>query len=99
MQAFIGRESELQLLSDVLDSSGPELVAVFGRRRVGKTFLIRHAYEKQTVFEFSGIKDTSATQQLERFALALSKAFKLESTPNKLRSWLEAFSLLSRCWF
>lgn len=95
MQTFIGRASELQLLSDVLDSPGPELVAVFGRRRVGKTFLIRHAYEKQTVFEFSGIKDTSATQQLERFALALSKAFKLESAPDKLRSWLQAFSLLA----
>jgi hypothetical protein len=95
MQPFIGRGSELKLLSDVLDSPAPELVAVFGRRRVGKTFLIRHAYEKQTVFEFSGIKDTSTTQQLERFALALSKAFKLESAPDKLRSWLQAFSLLA----
>ncbi|MFN0037103.1 MAG: AAA family ATPase [Saprospiraceae bacterium] len=95
MQAFIGREAEIQVFSEALASSGAELVAVFGRRRVGKTFLIRHVYGKQTVFEFSGIKGTSAARQLERFGLALAKSFGLEMPPAKLRSWLHAFSLLS----
>jgi uncharacterized protein len=95
MQTFIGREAEIQVLSEALASPGAELVAVFGRRRVGKTFLIRHAYAKQTVFEFSGVKDTSAARQLERFGLALAKAFGLDTPPIKFRSWLYAFNLLS----
>lgn len=95
MQKFIGREAELQVFSEALTSQGPELVAVFGRRRVGKTFLIRHAYKKQMVFEFSGVKDTRASHQLERFRIALTKTFALETPPAKLPSWLHAFSLLS----
>ena len=71
MQTFIGRKAELQVFEDVLASAGPELVAVLGRRRVGKTFLIRHAYAKQTIFEFSGVKGTTTARQLEQFGLAL----------------------------
>lgn len=95
MQKFIGRESELQIFSEALVSPSPELVAVFGRRRVGKTFLIRHAYRKQMVFEFSGVKDTKTAHQLERFRMALAKAFVLESPPAKFPSWLHAFSELA----
>ena len=95
MQTFIGRAAELQIFEEALASSSPELIAVFGRRRVGKTFLIRHAYGKQTVFEFSGVKDTKSAAQLERFGLALAKSFGLETPPAKLRSWLQAFSLLA----
>jgi uncharacterized protein len=95
MQKFIGREAELQVFSEALTSQGAELIAVFGRRRVGKTFLIRHAYGKQTVFEFSGVKDTRTAHQLERFRIALTKAFEIEIPPAKLLSWLHAFSLLS----
>ncbi|MEK7253909.1 MAG: ATP-binding protein, partial [Bacteroidota bacterium] len=95
MQTFIGRDAEIQVLMDALASPAPELVAVFGRRRVGKTFLVRHVYAKQTVFRFSGVKETSASRQLERFSLALNKAFDLGEKPAKLRSWLQAFSRLS----
>ena len=95
MQTFIGRAAELQVFEEALTSSGPELIAVFGRRRVGKTFLIRHAYSKQLVFEFSGLKDTKSAAQLERFGLALAKTFGLETPPAKFRSWLHAFSLLA----
>jgi uncharacterized protein len=95
MQTFIGREAELQVFSEALTSQGAELMAVFGRRRVGKTFLIRHAYGKQTVFEFLGIKETRRDPQLERFRLALVKAFSLETPPAKLKSWFYAFNLLA----
>jgi len=44
MKDFIGREPEIRVLTDALESPEPELVAVIGRRRVGKTFLVRHVY-------------------------------------------------------
>lgn len=95
MQKFIGRSAEIQVFSETLTSPEAELVAVFGRRRVGKTFLIRHAYRKHIVFEFSGIKDTDTAQQVARFESVLIKAFGIEKLPKKLHSWLDAFSLLS----
>jgi uncharacterized protein len=95
MQKFIGREAELRVFSEALTSQEAELIAVFGRRRVGKTFLIRHAYQKRMVFEFSGVKNTRTAHQLERFRLELVKAFAPETPPGKIPSWLHAFSLLS----
>jgi uncharacterized protein len=47
------------------------------------------------IFEFSGVKDTKTAHQLERFRLALVKAFALETPLDKIPSWLHAFSLLS----
>ena len=55
MEKIIGRENELALLSKIIKSDEAELLALYGRRRVGKTFLIRNAFQKQLIFEFSGI--------------------------------------------
>jgi uncharacterized protein len=95
MRDFIGREAEKRVLKEALDSSEAELVAVFGRRRVGKTFLIRHAYRTEMTFEFTGMKDSSASIQLERFRLTVAKTFTLEQPPAKLKSWFQAFDLLT----
>ncbi|MGS2725868.1 AAA family ATPase [Psychroserpens sp. BH13MA-6] len=95
MNAVIGRESQLKLLAEALDSNKSELVVVYGRRRVGKTFLIREAYKKQIVFEISGIPDGSYKDQLSNFHNVLCRldaAFKDEPTPE---NWLDAFALLS----
>jgi AAA+ ATPase superfamily predicted ATPase len=56
MKSVIGRKAELALLQKIIKSDEAELLALYGRRRVGKTFLIRHAFQKQLVFEFSGIR-------------------------------------------
>lgn len=95
MRTFIGREAEQLVLKEALTSPEAELVAVFGRRRVGKTFLIRHVYAKQMAFEFSGMKDTPAKVQLERFRLAVVKTFAMEQPPTKLTSWFLAFDFLA----
>jgi AAA+ ATPase superfamily predicted ATPase len=42
---MVGREKEIELLSKIYSSDKPELLAVFGRRRVGKTFLIRSFFK------------------------------------------------------
>ncbi|TBO42228.1 ATP-binding protein [Pedobacter kyonggii] len=54
MDTIIGREEEKAKLKDTLTSKAAELVAIYGRRRVGKTFLIRQFYSKQIICEFSG---------------------------------------------
>ncbi|HEY5465363.1 MAG TPA: ATP-binding protein [Hanamia sp.] len=92
---IVGRVDEKALLQNILKSGEPELIAMYGRRRVGKTFLIRNVFEQQLVFEFSGIHNATLGQQLENFSqimTAASKSLPL-ATP---ASWLQAFKMLER---
>lgn len=95
MEAFIGREIETGILNEVLKSKMPELIAVFGRRRVGKTFLIRQQLRKQLVFELTGTSDTSMRTQLENFHKALGLAAGNPKLYQKPANWPDAFDLLS----
>jgi AAA+ ATPase superfamily predicted ATPase len=90
----IGRSEEKKILLDVIHSAEPELVAVYGRRRVGKTYLIRNFLEKQLIFEFSGVHNASLNQQLENFSQAMTKATGSKMPLAKPKNWQEAFKLL-----
>lgn len=91
-QKITGRKEELAILKSALTSAQSELIAVYGRRRVGKTFLIRNAYHKQMVFEFSGTLNTSMAQQLGNFHIAMTG--KNKKTGERPASWFEAFEQL-----
>ena len=92
MEAIIGRISEQKQLAHLLESPDAELLALYGRRRVGKTYLIRNAFEKQLIFEYSGVHNASFRKQLELFGQAMSNAtgFLLASPV----SWSQAFNQL-----
>lgn len=94
MEKIIGRKVEQELLKNLLASEKAELIAVYGRRRIGKTFLIRNVYEKQLVFELSGIHNASLDQQLENFTIALSK--KTGINVEQPANWLRAFDMLEK---
>lgn len=92
MEKIIGRVVEQKQLNQILESQDAELLAIYGRRRIGKTFLIRNAYEKQLVFEISGVHNASLKKQLEHFAYAMSKVTGLPlAAPS---SWTQAFDQL-----
>ena len=96
MNKVVGRENQLFLLNNALISNKSELIAVYGRRRVGKTFLIRETFNKQFVFEVSGIPQGSMKIQLANFYNELVKrSKKIEKYP-KPTNWMEAFSLLEK---
>ena len=95
MENLVGRQDEIAMLSKIERSGEPELVVVYGRRRVGKTYLVRNVYQKQLAFEFSGMHNASLTQQLENFCEALSEAS--GNLPlAQPATWLEAFSMLTK---
>ena len=88
-----GRESERQILLSAAKSDSSEFVAVYGRRRVGKTFLIRETFGYKFTFQHTGLANGNTKQQLFSFAISLRDAG-YDDCPMP-RSWLEAFSLLS----
>ncbi len=81
MEAIIGRDEEKKILGQMLVSKEAELIAIYGRRRVGKTFLVRNFYHKQMVFEFTGVHEASLAQQLAGFSEALQGAMKAPLPP------------------
>ena len=55
MSAIIGRKQEMEELERLYRSDRPEFVAVYGRRRVGKTFLIKQALKDRITFQHTGV--------------------------------------------
>ena len=91
---MIGRKAETDHLRRAFESNRPELVAVLGRRRVGKTFLIRSFFKGKIDFEMVGLKDASTAQQLRNFAYSLKDAKGFEALETIPVDWLEAFHQL-----
>ncbi len=92
---LIGREKEKQILQNALTEEYSQFIAVYGRRRVGKTFLIRESYGYQFTFQFTGAARTPARKQLARFRMAL-KEHGLTDMPKVFTNWMTAFSELKR---
>lgn len=70
---LVGRTKYLKTFHELYQSEKSEFVAVFGRRRVGKTFLIRNAFEGKFTFQVTGLSNAGLAQQLTNFNLALRK--------------------------
>ena len=90
---IISREAEQRRLLEAFRSREPELVALYGRRRVGKTFLVRELFRDSIAFELTGLHQESMKRQLESFANSLRSHFPKArfSIPS---SWLGAFESL-----
>lgn len=90
---IIGRIEEQQILERVFSSSKSEFVAVYGRRRVGKTFLVREYFEGELVFQTAGLAHQSLSRQLKSFYEDLVE-WGLPRQEKSPADWIEAFSLL-----
>ena len=90
---IIGRVEEQRILQEAVQSEYSELVAVYGRRRVGKTYLIRETFGYRFTFQHTGLANGKTKDQLFSFAISLRDAG-YDDCPVP-QSWLEAFSLLS----
>lgn len=90
---IVGRKKEIEQLKTIYDSPKSEFLVVYGRRRVGKTFLIREFFEYRFDFQISGLANADTKQQLFNFHASLERQSSLnyESQPE---NWLVAFQRL-----
>ena len=95
---LVGRKNEQILLDKVYKSKKAELVAVIGRRRIGKTFLIREYYSSKDCifFQATGVQEDSTQKQLKKFMQSVSEIF-FDNIPIATPStWSEAFNILHK---
>ncbi|MBQ6667803.1 MAG: ATP-binding protein [Bacteroidales bacterium] len=96
---MIGREQEIRELNERYDSNRPEFIAVYGRRRVGKTYLVDETLKERITFRHSGLSPVDEQnhknglkEQLKHFYLSLQlHGMKKSRCPS---SWLDAFFML-----
>lgn len=91
---MIGRKEELAVLRSLDEAGKPAFVAVYGRRRIGKTYLIRHVFEGRFSFHVTGIANVGLQPQLANFYAGLVRYFPwLEDKPMP-GDWFQAFQYL-----
>ncbi|WP_406030159.1 ATP-binding protein [Succinivibrio sp.] len=99
---LIGRENEIKKLNELYHSEDAELIALYGRRRVGKTYLIDEVFRDRLNFRHAGLSPIDSEKenvkahlmkdQLTHFFRSLTmQGYKGKKTPE---SWLEAFYML-----
>lgn len=93
-ELIIGREAEQKLLQEAYDSNKSEFIAICGRRRVGKTFLVKEYFENELVFQTAGIHNGTMAQQIKSFYQELLNCGFETSQPPK--DWLDIFFMLRK---
>lgn len=91
-ESIVGRRHEQDILQSCLDSPKAEFIAVYGRRRIGKTYLVKQFFEENFDFYASGVYQISRSEQLKRWQVQLNKYSGQKKTRPK--DWFEAFDQL-----
>lgn len=96
MPTLIARDKEVQQLEEIWKSTKSEFLVLYGRRRVGKTFLIREYFKNKGIyFELTGLRDGKMLKQLRNFFEKFLNLFKTDIPIREPKNWHEAFLLLN----
>lgn len=91
---LIGREREIEELTKLNESNQAEFVALFGRRRVGKTYLVRMFFNDSFSFYATGLARANRKEQIANFYKSLCEYSK--TPPREPKDWYEAFDILKQ---
>lgn len=94
MATISGREKEIEVLEELLKSKSADLLAVYGRRRVGKTYLIQTFLHANIVFHLTGMYQSGLKDQLQQFSIALQQASGSALALKPPLNWIDAFQAL-----
>ena len=95
---LIGRKEECGILQALLDSNRPEFLALYGRRRVGKTFLVREFFQNKQVifFNVTGSKNGKLKEQINHFTTQLGEVFYNGAKIIAEKNWDKTFETLTK---
>ncbi len=97
MSEILGRKREKEELQKILDSETPSFLAIYGRRRIGKTYLIKNFFKNQGLFfHLTGIQDATLEMQLRNFTNEFSDHFEKGKRTKRPSDWFEAFQMLRK---
>lgn len=89
---IFGRKEEMEILKAAYESADSQFVAIYGRRRVGKTFLVRETFAGKIDFQHAGVAKGGQSVQIAAFVDSLrEQGAEVRNVP---KNWIEAFSLL-----
>ena len=94
-KVIIGRAREKEVLTQALNSNRSELIVIYGRRRIGKTFLIREFYKKEAVFSVTGYSEGSKAVQIKNFMTKLNEVTD-EFREEEPKDWIDCFVILKK---
>ena len=86
---LIGRDREKKILADCIDSQRAEFIAVYGRRRVGKTYLVKQYFNNSFSFYVTGIYAAGKEDQLKNFYRRLNEKSRKNFVVKD--NWFDAF--------
>ena len=92
METFIGRKNEIRQLTEYYNSGKAEFVAIYGRRRIGKTYLVRNVFRDKFCFDMSGSIGAGIEAQMSNFVHALHDYGYCSDVEPK--TWTDAFFAL-----
>lgn len=96
MRFFVGREAEVTVLQSLLNTPQADLVAVIGRRRIGKTYLIKNAFKNQFAFHITGIKNADKQTMIRAFCSKIEDVSNSKYPIAVPDNWVDAFNLLKK---
>jgi AAA+ ATPase superfamily predicted ATPase len=85
-----GRKAEIELLESKWQSQTSEFVAIYGRRRVGKTYLVRSLFKERFTLHLTGLSNGNLKEQLQNFHTALQEQYP-RFRAEQPTGWIEAF--------
>jgi uncharacterized protein len=91
---MVGRIEEIKIMQALLQSPKSEMLAVYGRRRIGKTYLIKNVYKSRINFEFTGTQNGNVQNQLFKFSEKLKEYFPHSESVTTPNTWYEALNQL-----
>src|SRR3990167_1035477 len=97
ISGILGRKDEIDTLEAMLASNRPEFLAIYGRRRIGKTFLIRQFFKNKNIvfFKVTGMQDGAMSEQIKNFTKQISETFYNNAPLESKKNWNATFELLT----
>lgn len=92
-EKIVGREEHIAALERYVAGERSEFIAIYGRRRVGKTFLVKELFEDRFFFRVTGRDNVTTKEQLANFNFALNEQLGIEA---RAENWSDALLLLRR---